>query len=394
MNGAVQGEATATASTPVSAVVGDRVARTQRRQAARQQRARTRTRPSRFRPISANSTASAGDEHRRLQLEAPAELVAARAQRQQQAGERDERQHDAGGVGQALASDAARRCRARPAKPSTLSDSTGNTHGIRFSSRPPMSANASDSSSGTGLPPAGRGAGIGAARSSARPPPAAPLRAPAVEASPAPRTRPATPRGSPGSASTACSRDGLSLRCGDSGTRNASRSPSQRCSMRRGVVDHAGVGSAKKSSALPRRSAGRPSICSASDLARRPSPARSPPTPAAAARHGACGERVGVGGGARSAPAWRARTRPTAGCRRPCRPASRRRSWTSSAAPRKSAGTRDRHRQQQRAFVAVVDQRTDRQPLRRRPLDLAGLEAGRQVPVERRRQPESPGFFQ
>ena len=46
----------------------------------------------------------------------------------------------------------------------------------------------------------------------------------------------------------------------------------------------------------------------------------------------------------------------------------------------------DRHRQQHHAVVAVIHVRTRRQQMRRGPLDRPGLDSGRQLPIERRRQ--------
>ena len=81
-------------------VVDQRMARAARRPASPAARPPNSNTPARFRPISVNSSGQRRDERRRLQLEAPAELLAAGAQRQQQAGQRDEGQHHAGGVGE------------------------------------------------------------------------------------------------------------------------------------------------------------------------------------------------------------------------------------------------------------------------------------------------------
>ncbi len=59
---------------------------------------------------------------------------------------------------------------------------------------------------------------------------------------------------------------------------------------------------------------------------------------------------------------------------------------TSSASPAMRRGDGHRHRQQHRAFVAVVDQRSDRQLARRRPVDVAGRDARGQRPLQRGRQ--------
>ena len=82
------------------------------------------------------------------------------AQREQRARERDERQHDAGRDTRPLraaSSPAVVRCAS--AKPSTFSVSTGKTHGIRLSSKPPKSASASATSSDVGARSCGSGVG-------------------------------------------------------------------------------------------------------------------------------------------------------------------------------------------------------------------------------------------
>jgi hypothetical protein len=52
---------------------------------------------------------------------------------------------------------------------------------------------------------------------------------------------------------------------------------------------------------------------------------------------------------------------------------------------------RQRHGQQQLALIAVIDQRADRQALRRRPGDLADRDAGWQLPIHARRQARVAG---
>ena len=57
------------------------------------------------------------------------------------------------------------------------------------------------------------------------------------------------------------------------------------------------------------------------------------------------------------------------------------------------AGIRDIGQQQHLAFVAIVDQRTDRQRLRRRPLYRSSAQRRRELPGEGRRQPGIPGIL-
>ena len=79
-------------------------------------------------------------DHGRLQLEAPAELLAGRAQRQHHAAQREERQRPRRPCRRAPPMRWPRRSSACRVKPTTLIASTGNTQGIRFRIRPPSSA--------------------------------------------------------------------------------------------------------------------------------------------------------------------------------------------------------------------------------------------------------------
>ena len=102
MNGAVQGEATAAASTPGEEGVERRIARAQRGDAGRQQRPEF----EHAGEVEADEREQRGERRHdagRLQLKAPAELLAARARRDQQAGQREEGEHHARGVGQRTA---------------------------------------------------------------------------------------------------------------------------------------------------------------------------------------------------------------------------------------------------------------------------------------------------
>ena len=132
----------------------------------------------------------------------------------------------------------------------TLSDSTGNTHGIRFSSKPPTKASASDShndalTAGAALDTAAFVAGA-----------VAPIAGQLATAK-----RSSTACRSAGDDNTIVSSAGAALRCADSGTRSASSVPFQRCSMRAAwSIRPASAANTCKS--LPRSAAGRPSTVS------------------------------------------------------------------------------------------------------------------------------------
>ena len=140
---------------------------------------------------------------------------------------------------------------------------------------------------------------------------------------------------------------------------------------------------AKKRTSLPCRSAGRPatsraSAC-ASTLATRTAPsgngrgciARGPrrTAPHAATVLAAAGRR-------------RLKS-PDCGRHSTLQTSQSARSLTSSEGAAKVGATSTGHRQQHGPFVAVVDERTDRQPRRRRPLDRSGGRAGGQLPAQR-----------
>ena len=245
---------------------------------------------------------------------------------------------------------------------------------------------------GPDLTPDGGGPGIGAIPVvGAAVACGAPLRAPAVGGQPCTANPISTPRASPGSASTAWSRAGLSLRCAESGTpqREAFALPALLDAA--GMVDHAGIGG----EIVERLAAqvGRQAV----DLEREdcpvdasPAPWRSMraaaarPVPARTRRHARrCSIR----------PGWQGGNCPTAGCRPPCRPASRPAAGRRATVPRKSGATATVTGSSTVAVVTVVDQRADRQPLRRRPIDRPGLDAGRQGPLERRRKPGVAGVL-
>jgi hypothetical protein len=100
MKGAVQGEATATASTPVSKGIDHRVART----CGSHRRGQHRANFEHTRQVQADQREQArqdGHHDGGLQLEAPAELFTACAQAQQQGGQRHKGQHHTRGVSQA-----------------------------------------------------------------------------------------------------------------------------------------------------------------------------------------------------------------------------------------------------------------------------------------------------
>ena len=141
MNGAVHGDATTTASTPDSAAFDVRVVRGPARRGRRHER-RELEHARQVEREHEEEHARGRDHRRRLQLEAPAELLARRAQREEHRRERDERHDDARAEREALAGAASSGCRGRARRAhSALSDSTGNTHGIRFSTTPPTNAN-------------------------------------------------------------------------------------------------------------------------------------------------------------------------------------------------------------------------------------------------------------
>ena len=268
MNGAVQGEAIATASTPErkSLATGCRACARASDDGARHAELEH---AGQVEPDQGEQRGQRGHHRRRLQLEAPAQLRAGGAQRQHQ-------RRPAPGT-----TAPRRRCRPAPAvrwprrssawraKPSTLIASTGNTQGIRLSSRPPSRA---PSSAATKRAPTAR-------RRRRRP------RRCAVAARPAAPARPAARRGDgrPGAADRRFGAPGdrLARRAVGLGQRHHHRHHaglalrwSASGTLRRPGVAVPGLGpvlagtaavwmtspvSGKNSSVLPRAAAGRPS---------------------------------------------------------------------------------------------------------------------------------------
>ena len=156
MNGAVHGDAMTTASTPEPNASSVRFFAVQFGDAPTATSWPNSNTPDRLSASTKNSTASAVTTARRLQLEAPAELLAGGAQRDEQRGPA-RRTSTMTPPANAIASwRSVGRVSCCVAKPSTLSDSTGNTHGIRLRIRPPRSANTIASASVSGSPPARR----------------------------------------------------------------------------------------------------------------------------------------------------------------------------------------------------------------------------------------------
>ena len=142
MNGAVQGVATTHRQQ-----AGEEAAELHRPRGAGLASVRTRPLPTcehagQIQPDGEQQPRHGGDEHRRLELEAPAGGGAGRAGRQQRRAERGEGDQHAGGIGDRLPTRLAPRD--APARPTTFSASTGNTQGIRFRIRPPSNASTSD----------------------------------------------------------------------------------------------------------------------------------------------------------------------------------------------------------------------------------------------------------
>ncbi len=158
MNGAVQGEAIATASTPdrKALATGCRASSvaTPRRQEAR----RTRTRPPGSAPISVNSAASAATTAGDCSWKPQPSCSPAARSASISAAQRQERQHHAGGVGQRRPCGGRARSSAWRVKPTTLIASTGNTQGMRLRIRPPSSAPSSAATKPIEAPGAAAGA--------------------------------------------------------------------------------------------------------------------------------------------------------------------------------------------------------------------------------------------
>ena len=163
----------------------------------------------------------------------------------------------------------ARRCCPWAARPSTFSDSTGKTQGIRFSSAPPSRASSND----TARPDAGGGAL--SAGAPAPPPAEPPAEPPAGGQAPLTCTVSCTPAGgaaagpapedAPAWASTASNRSGLWLRCADSLTR-ATQAPSTHRASCAAALSITPGNSGNRRSVRPAQSAGSPETrsCSAS----------------------------------------------------------------------------------------------------------------------------------
>ena len=142
MNGAVQGEATAAASTPVrkESRVGSRARSEAMLDGSSDPNSNT---PARLRPMSVNSAASAATIAGRLQLEAPAQLL--RRRRAPRSAGRPARERRAPRP-RCRPARCVQRSRGLPAccvSASTLSDNTGNTQGMRLRITPPNKANSS-----------------------------------------------------------------------------------------------------------------------------------------------------------------------------------------------------------------------------------------------------------
>ena len=221
MNGAVQGDAIATASTPDANAFAprfecDHVATLRWQQRAELEHARQ------VQCHHEEQQRQRADDRRRLQLEAPAELLAGGAQSDDRSAQQHERDDDAGRERDAFAAHRNAAVAHRdPTSASAFSDSTGNTQGIRFSSSPPPSANASASGNDSAA------ADVDAEKSVAVPPcaglgPAAGVPATATSSATALTTRPSTrkpgrPSARPAAAKTparARAKPAASNRCG------------------------------------------------------------------------------------------------------------------------------------------------------------------------------------
>jgi hypothetical protein len=155
------------------------------------------------------------------------------------------------------------------ASPSTFSDSTGNTQGMRFSSAPPTSANSSAIGRPSAEPPAAFGepcaVGVAGAATAAGAPGVDDVGGHGVvtETVTARPAAPSTRAGWP-SAEVATSTAGIavgdSLRCGSSGTRVCHRSPFHAACCGAAFAITPAV-SGRNSSVRPRQAAGSPSTC-------------------------------------------------------------------------------------------------------------------------------------
>ena len=246
MKGAVQGEATATASTPVSAesATGWRMRSAASDPGNTEPNSNT---PARFRPISVNSAASAatkpGDCSWKPQpsCSPPARSVSSNAASARKLAT----------TPAVYANPPASRTRpscAWMAKPTTFSDRTGNTQGIRFSNAPPASANKNAAAQ-----PSGGACGIAVVDATG------PAEARAVTAGQGPSMgkRNCTPAASPSRASTTAICAGAALRCADKLTRAIHASPSQRCTTWAALSITSAV-SGRKRRTCPIHAAGRP----------------------------------------------------------------------------------------------------------------------------------------
>ena len=223
-----------------------------------------------------------------------------------------------------------RRSCACAAKPSTFSDSTGNTQGIRFSSAPPSSA-----SSSAAHRPSAATAGAGGSTSAL---PSAGSGATAATAGQGVVTCSAScrPAGASGVVSTTGMRWGPSLRCGSSGSVADQVSPFHAATGLAAFCSTPGV-SGSSVNGLPCHAAGRPATRTT----------RSPPCTAAEA----CAPGTGCGSAARAAsksPAFAAvaactgscsANSPDSGMQTSLHTSQSARSFTSSVCAAKPAGT-------------------------------------------------------
>jgi hypothetical protein len=252
MKGAVQGEATATASTPVrkASSTGWRACRLATLEGRNEPNS---NRPARFSPIRVNSAASAATTPGTA-AGSPSPGFRRRRAGQQQRAQRGEGQHHAGGVGQAAEAVGAPVIGVA-GEATTLMASTGNTQGIRFRIRPPSSAPSSASTSEV-EPPAGAAA-VAAALALRAVSGALDTPGPAATLGHSPTTLSSARQPWPPDANTTGIKEGLFSRCGASGMLAVHSAPFQACLGVAAVSITSGV-SGKTSSVLPRNSTGRP----------------------------------------------------------------------------------------------------------------------------------------
>ena len=350
--------------------------------------------PDRFSASTKNRIASARDDRRRLQLEAPAQLLAGGAQRGEQQPQRDERQHDAGRERDGLAPQ--RRPRVvvrREAQHLERQHREHAGHQVEDAGRRRARTRARARASGRRADRRRRREIE--RRRRPRAPASRPRRrcrssATSIVAARAPLPKPLAAVTTPAMRSEAArerGRDRQRQHVSAAVARDASAAPTARSGPVAYGKKRIAPGSAAPAGGVELQRDRR-----AAAFARSPAIPRAAAAARRAPRRSAAPQR-GSGGAAFCDRAARASRSAPSGMQislhtsQSARAASDRRVADSQRAPRLQLDE-----MQHLAFVAVVDERPDRQHARRRPFDRPGLDAGGQLPVERRRQPGIAGI--